>query len=770
MIRLLRNVLGRRRPIVAIAAIAVLATAGASWAYFKATGTGTASASTGLLSAPTTVVGTPGAGTVALSWHAVTPPASGTVSYYVTRSGGAPGGNCPTSTAPTTVTSCTDAGLAAGTYHYTVTAIWQSWSATSTTTNVTLSSGALDHFTVSAPATAGAGTAFNVTITAKDSSGNTVSGYTGLQSLGFSGPASSPGATAPAYPATVTFTGGVGTASITLYDAQTTTITAAQGAASGASGNVAVSPAVATAFKVPTPAAQTAGTAFNETLTATDPYGNTATSYTGAKTITFSGPANSPGATTPTYPSTVTFTSGAGTASITLYDAQTTTLTATQGTASGVSGSFTVSAAGATAFKVPTPAAQTAGTAFNETLTATDPYGNTATSYTGAKTITFSGPANSPGATAPTYPSTVTFTSGIGTASITLYDAQTTTLTATQSTLTGVSGSFTVSAAGATAFKLPTPAAQTAGTAFNETLTATDPYGNTATSYTGAKTITFSGPANSPGATAPTYPSTVTFTSGAGTASITLYDAQTTTLTATQSTLTGVSGSFTVGASAPTRLAITSAAITGPKSSTPNLGPITVAEQDAYGNPTTTAMTLALTSTGTTGKFAATHGGTAITTVSIPSGSSTATFWYGNSTVGGPTITVAKSGLTSATQQETISSVVGLGIVITGGTGNPVIACGTASGNYTCTITGVGAGGSVTFNVTFVNSAGVQTIYSSTTASTILESGENTGSVAIAANASSSSPNTLTASHTGGSAKTSTLTFGSFTLKLSVGS
>ena len=668
MIRLLRNVLGRRRPIVAIAAIAVLATAGASWAYFKATGTGTASASTGLLSAPTTVVGTPGAGTVALSWHAVTPPASGTVSYYVTRSGGAPGGNCPTSTAPTTVTSCTDAGLAAGTYHYTVTAIWQSWSATSTTTNVTLSSGALDHFTVSAPATAGAGTAFNVTITAKDSSGDTVSGYTGLQSLGFSGPASSPGATAPAYPATVTFTGGVGTASITLYDAQTTTITAAQGAASGASGNVAVSPAVATAFKVPTPAAQTAGTAFNETLTATDPYGNTATSYTGAKTITFSGPANSPGATTPTYPSTVTFTSGAGTASITLYDAQTTTLTATQGTASGVS------------------------------------------------------------------------------------------------------GSFTVSAAGATAFKLPTPAAQTAGTAFNETLTATDPYGNTATSYTGAKTITFSGPANSPGATTPTYPSTVTFTSGAGTASITLYDAQTTTLTATQGTASGVSGSFTVGASAPTRLAITSAAITGPKSSTPNLGPITVAEQDAYGNPTTTAMTLALTSTGTTGKFAATQGGTAITTVSIPSGSSTATFWYGNSTVGGPTITVAKSGLTSATQQETISSVVGLGIVITGGTGNPVIACGTASGNYTCTITGVGAGGSVTFNVTFVNSAGVQTIYSSTTASTILESGENTGSVAIAANASSSSPNTLTASHTGGSAKTSTLTFGSFTLKLSVGS
>ena len=49
------------------------------------------------------------------------------------------------------------------------------------------------------------------------------------------------------------------------------------------------------------------------------------------------------------------------------------------------------------------------------TLTATDEYGNTATSYAGAKTIAWSGPANSPSAKAPEYTAHhVTFTAGVG--------------------------------------------------------------------------------------------------------------------------------------------------------------------------------------------------------------------------------------------------------------------------------------------------------------------------------------------------------------------
>ncbi len=226
---------------------------------------------------------------------------------------------------------------------------------------------------------------------------------------------------------------------------------------------------------MPTPSTQTAGTAFNETVTAIDTYGNTATSYAGSKSVTFTGPANAPNGQAPAYPGTVTFTNGVGTASITLYDAQSTTLTATQGSLTGTSGSFTVSgASSADHFTVPTPSTQTAGTAFNEQLTAIDTWGNTATGYTGAKVVTFSGPANAPNGTAPTYPGSVSFAGGVGTASIKLYDAQSTTLTATQGSATGTSGSFTVNPAGASAFNVANPGTQTAGTAFSVTINALD--------------------------------------------------------------------------------------------------------------------------------------------------------------------------------------------------------------------------------------------------------------------------------------------------------
>ena len=148
--------------------------------------------------------------------------------------------------------------------------------------------------------------------------------------------------------------------------------------------------------------------------------------------MTFSGPSNSPNGTAPTYPASVTFTNGVGTASITLFDAQNTTLTATQGAARGTSGSFTVNGTGTVStFNVAAPGTATVGTAFNVTITAADPYGNTDDGYSVRRRSSFSGPSNSPNGHAPTYPASVTFTNGVGTASVTLFDAQTTTLTAT---------------------------------------------------------------------------------------------------------------------------------------------------------------------------------------------------------------------------------------------------------------------------------------------------------------------------------------------------
>ena len=322
-----------------------------------------------------------------------------------------------------------------------------------------------------------------------------------------------------------------------------------------------VSPATVSHFLVTTPATATAGTAVSGiTLTAQDPYNNTTVSYSGSHTIAWSGAMNSPGGTAPVYPATaVSFTNGLSTTalSVTLYDAASNTLTASASSPSvSGSGTITVSPLGASGFTVANPGTQTAGVAFSETITAHDTYGNVATGYAGSQAITFTGPSNSPNATPPTYPATVNFALGVGTPSITLVKAQSTTLTATQGLITGISVSFTVSANTLSSFTVPTPSTQIANAAFNETITAIDAYGNVASAWTSVTNcVTFSGPLYSP-----TYPapgtcgagnSSLTFNaSGQATASITILEAQSTSLGVTSVTApagaTGASSSFTV--------------------------------------------------------------------------------------------------------------------------------------------------------------------------------------------------------------------------------
>jgi hypothetical protein len=552
----------RRIAVSTVVALSLLS-AGA-FAYWSNTGEANASASLATLSAPTISSATAGAGTVALTWSAVTPPAGGTVEYFVTRDGGAPSSGCPSSSSPSTATSCTDTGVSIGAHAYTVTAVWRTWTATSTTKSATVAFGPATHFQIGAASTTPtAGETDNLTITAKDEYGNTTTTFAGKKTLTFSEPSSSPSGKAPSYPATVTFTAGVGTAAVKLYDAQITTVKAKEGTLEGTSPSLTVKAAATKELSVPTPSEQEAGVAFNVTLTATDEYGNLTTSYTGEKTLAWSGPASSPGGEAPEYPvsaTTVTFANGVGTASeIDLYDAVAATVTLTVKEGSTVKGSaaIVVKAAAAKTLAFTTLGEQTAGTAFNATLTAHDEYGNTATGYAGAKTVTFSEPANSPSGQAPSYPATVTFSEGTGTASITLYDAQGTALVAKEGTLEGSSNTFTVKAAAAKKFIVPTPSEQEAGVAFNVTLTATDVWGNVAKSYTVSKTITWSGPASSPSGQAPTSSATVTFTEGVGAASaVKLYDAQSTALVAKQSSsVEGTSSPITVRVAAAERLA-----------------------------------------------------------------------------------------------------------------------------------------------------------------------------------------------------------------------
>lgn len=93
-------------------------------------------------------------------------------------------------------------------------------------------------------------------------------------------------------------------------------------------------------------------------------------------------------------------------------------------------------------FKVTTTAGnKTAGTAFTVTVTATTNGTTTDTGYSGFQFISWSGASNSPSGSAPSYPFIMNFTNGVATGSVTLKDAETPTLTATDGTL---SGSLTV--------------------------------------------------------------------------------------------------------------------------------------------------------------------------------------------------------------------------------------------------------------------------------------------------------------------------------------
>jgi hypothetical protein len=345
---------------------------------------------------------------------------------------------------------------------------------------------AADHFRVTAPATAAVGVAFTITVTALDPYNNVATGYRGTIHLG----SSDVSALLPAdYTFTSadqgnhTFAGGVA-----LYRAGSQSVTAGDTAIPTITGSaaVAVNPAAARRFTVSAPAGATAGAAFNLTVAAQDPFGNTATGYTG--TVHFS---SSDGQAT--LPADAPLTGGVGSFTATLRTAGNQTLTATDSAVSdltGTSGTIAVSAAAASALVVAGYASPTvAGTAHGFTVTARDAYGNVADGYRG--TVTFS----SSDAQA-VLPANYTFTAtdaGTHTFSATLKTAGSRSLTARDTGTAAVTGSqsgILVTAAAAVYFTISAPASVNAGSPFSITVTARDAYGNVATGYRG--TVHFS--------------------------------------------------------------------------------------------------------------------------------------------------------------------------------------------------------------------------------------------------------------------------------------
>lgn len=266
------------------AAVAVAVPAYAAWSITATNPT--ASATANALNAVTGVGSTVTSSSVTLTWTAPTGvPATG---YTVTRT-------APTSAAVCTnvaLTTCTDTLLTGSTqYTYSIVALRGLWTSPAATHSATTSLGITRTFSVSVSGAATAGAAKSVSLTAQ-TNGITDATYTGSHTLTFSGAANGPNGDAPTTSQAVTFSAGVGTASLTFYKAETFTLTVSE-ASPARSGTASVTTNAALprlSFAACTNNAKTAqkNTTFTTTVTRTgaDPYGNS--TGTAAATVTLS--------------------------------------------------------------------------------------------------------------------------------------------------------------------------------------------------------------------------------------------------------------------------------------------------------------------------------------------------------------------------------------------------------------------------------------------------------------------------------------------------
>ena len=570
---------------------------------------------------------------------------------------------------------------------------------TNSTGTVTVSNGAFNGFIVTAPtpAVATAGTAIELPqIEAVDSHGNQVLSYSGAKTLVFSGPSNAPNAAPPTYPSSVTFTNGVATnVPVTLVKAQTVDLTATQGGHNGQSIPIVVTAAPATAFTVGAPATATAGTAFDVPLAADDSFGNLDLTYTGSHAIVFSGAASSPGpaVTTPSYPSSVTFTDGAGTASIALYDRQTATLTATEGALVGASGPIVIGAGPAVSI-APLSALTQSGAVSQEVPTqpevlVKDAYGNSKNGFS----VSFGVTAGGGTAGAPTVS-----TASNGTATVTWVLGPTSgtdnnTLASTGVGLAGSPVTFTASAQ-ANHFEITVPGGIVAGVAFQPTISMLDVNDQVIPAYAGSKPVSFSGPGVAADGTRPTFPSNVTFVGGVAnplpTMILTL--AETTTLTMTDGTVTGTSGTFDVAPGPAFQVAFASQ----PQTITVNdvSAPIDLCVEDQYGDAFVGAADrqLLISTTSRGGQFSAASdpsGTWGISAVTLTAGLSCVNVYYrdADSYPGTSTLQAGSSLLTASTQPIVMS---GTGTSTTTTTSVPSSTTSTTTPSSTTTTTSPG--------------------------------------------------------------------------------
>jgi hypothetical protein len=334
-----------------------------------------------------------------------------------------------------------------------------------------------------------AGTAFTITVSARDDAGNVVPGFTGLVHFTSTDPAGT-------LPGDYTFTAadrGVHTFNVTLKTAGSRSLGVAAGVLTG-SAPLTVNPAAASRLTLGGfPTSVTAGTVGMVTVTAFDPYGNVASGYTGTLHFTSTdGQA--------ALPANYTFLAadqGVHTFNVTLRTAGSWTVTATD----TVTGSLTATQSGITVTPAATsrltvagfPASVTAGVPGTATVTALDAYGNLTPAYRGS--VRFS--STDLQAVLPGNYTFLDADNGVHTfTGLILMTAATQSITATDTatgSITGTQSGILVSPAATSALAVagfPSPA--TAGVGGMVTVTAVDPFGNATPTYRGTVHFTSS--------------------------------------------------------------------------------------------------------------------------------------------------------------------------------------------------------------------------------------------------------------------------------------
>ncbi len=411
-------------------------------------------------------------------------------------------------------------------------------------TGITVSHAAAASFVLSGfPSTVSAGSAQNLTVTAKDAFGNTATGYAGtVQFTSNDGQA--------VLPANTTLTSGAITRAVTLRTAGSanrslTATDTVSATITGSQTGITVNSGSATSFTVSGfSATPNAGTAGSVTVTAKDVYGNTDTVFAGTVVITSSD-------LQAVLPSSSGLGSGVGSFNVTLKTAGSRSITATSGGVTGAQTGINVQALAATHMTVagfPTPIVSYSGG--NVTVTARDTYENVATAYAGTVTFTSSDGAAQ-------LPANSTLSSGTGSFAVTFQTPGTHSITATDTVTGSIAGSQTsivVTAGPAVSFVVSLPSVAgiptstpTAGDAGTVTVTAKDLYGETSTGYTGTVQITSSDGQAVRGANA-------TLSSGVGTFSVTLKTAGAQSITATDTLNGSITGSRTGITVAPAAL------------------------------------------------------------------------------------------------------------------------------------------------------------------------------------------------------------------------